>query len=348
MAFLLVDMFVTDPECPIYGNTTIIRECLEEFEERDSQKAWTNFFQMLELVFLFVFAVDIIARFYSYGFSYFRDLLNCLDAVIVFSLLAMQVRTCVSPRSRLHTCCGRPLGRASAALSSCARRPTRGSLARASALQVLLFTAFSKQGASFSFLRIVRLVRLVRLFVVMNKVQKAQRAYKKAKYLKLGSPVERVMELLGDMKHKVQDKLGDDHTDVRARPRHGESVERRCAVASVAAAPPRGRPPAPPRCRPLLAPGVASCPPQPSPSTSPPSSLRAAPVPRRGLTRQPSARRRVGRRARATRRAPTLGACSLCPAVRWRRSSISCISSPPTSYTRSTSVRRAAISSRAR
>jgi len=169
MAFLLVDMFVTDPECPIYGNTTIIRECLEEFEERDSQKAWTNFFQMLELVFLFVFAVDIIARFYSYGFSYFRDLLNCLDAVIVFSLLAMQV---------------------------------------------LLFTAFSKQGASFSFLRIVRLVRLVRLFVVMNKVQKAQRAYKKAKYLKLGSPVERVMELLGDMKHKVQDKLGDDHTDV--------------------------------------------------------------------------------------------------------------------------------------
>ena len=69
---------------------------------------------------------------------------------------------------------------------------------------------------SLSFLRIVRLVRLVRLFVVMNKVQKAQRAYKKAKYLKLGSPVERVMELLGEMKRKIGDdeKEADDVADI--------------------------------------------------------------------------------------------------------------------------------------
>jgi len=79
-------------------------------------------------------------------------------------------------------------------------------------LQILLFTVLSTGGGSFNFLRIVRLVRLVRLFVVMNKVQKAQRAYKKAKYLKLGSPVERVMELLQEMRGRIEDQ--DDVADI--------------------------------------------------------------------------------------------------------------------------------------
>lgn len=79
-------------------------------------------------------------------------------------------------------------------------------------LQIQLVTVLSKSGGSFNFLRIVRLVRLVRLFVVMNKVQKAQRAYKKAKHLKFGSPVERVMELLIDMKGRLED--ADDVSDV--------------------------------------------------------------------------------------------------------------------------------------
>ena len=72
-------------------------------------------------------------------------------------------------------------------------------------LQILVMAVFQSGNSSFSFLRIVRLVRLVRLFVVMNKVEKAQRAYKKAKYMRLGSPVERVMELLGDMKGKFEE-----------------------------------------------------------------------------------------------------------------------------------------------
>ena len=78
---------------------------------------------------------------------------------------------------------------------------------------MLIFTPlFSSGASSFQLLRVVRIFRLVRLFVVMNKVQKAQRAYKKAKYLKLGSPVERVMELLGEMKNRIE---GDESEDVR-------------------------------------------------------------------------------------------------------------------------------------
>ena len=69
-------------------------------------------------------------------------------------------------------------------------------------------------GGSFnlSFLRIVRLVRLVRLFIVMNKIQNARTAYKRTKYLKLGSPIDRVMELLTDMKGRAEDE--DDEADI--------------------------------------------------------------------------------------------------------------------------------------
>jgi len=79
-------------------------------------------------------------------------------------------------------------------------------------LQILLLTVIPVTSGSFNFLRIVRLVRLVRLFVVMNKVQKAQRAYKKAKYLKLGSPVERVMDLLSEMRGRLEEE--DDIADL--------------------------------------------------------------------------------------------------------------------------------------
>jgi len=65
---------------------------------------------------------------------------------------------------------------------------------------------------SLGFLRIVRLIRLVRIFVVMNKVQKARAAYKRTKYLKLGSPVDRVMELLADIKQRLEEQ--EDKADV--------------------------------------------------------------------------------------------------------------------------------------
>ena len=65
--------------------------------------------------------------------------------------------------------------------------------------------------SSFGFMRIVRLIRLVRLFTVMNKLQKARSAYKKAKYLRIGTPVEKVMELLGQMRETSEtDEDGQD------------------------------------------------------------------------------------------------------------------------------------------
>lgn len=160
MFMLLVDLVVTDEPCNVYGNTSLIRECRERHALNETQREWTNFFQILELVFLLIFATEIMMRLYAYGITYFKDVLNCVDALIVFGLLT---------------------------------------------LQILLLTIVPDTSGSFNFLRIVRLIRLVRLFVVMNKVQKAQRAYKKAKYLKLGSPVERVMELLTEMKSRLEE-----------------------------------------------------------------------------------------------------------------------------------------------
>ena len=65
--------------------------------------------------------------------------------------------------------------------------------------------------SNLSFLRVVRLVRLVRLFIVMNKVQNARTAFKRTKYLKLGSPVEKVMDMLSDMKSRTEEEedIGD-------------------------------------------------------------------------------------------------------------------------------------------
>ena len=165
MMMLLVDMVVTDDQgkCNIYGNTSEIRECIRLAHMEQFYLSWTDFFDILELSFLSLFAGEIIVRLYAYGPSYFMDVLNSVDAIIVMSLFVLQI------------------------------------------LVMTMFKSTGGGGNSFSFLRIVRLVRLVRLFVVMNKVQKAQRAYKKAKYLKLGSPVERVMELLSEMKGRLED-----------------------------------------------------------------------------------------------------------------------------------------------
>lgn len=169
MLMLLVDMVVTDDQgrCNIYGNATVIRSCIEAVNKEPFFVSWMQFFDVLELSFLSLFASEILARLYAYGPSYFMNVLNAFDATIV-SLLFI--------------------------------------------LQILVMAVFQSGNSSFSFLRIVRLVRLVRLFVVMNKVEKAQRAYKKAKYMRLGSPVERVMELLGDMKGKLEET--DDAADV--------------------------------------------------------------------------------------------------------------------------------------
>jgi len=161
MLGLLVDMAVTDAGCNIYDNVTVMQDCLQAHSEEAFTISWTETFQWLELGFLVLFTFEISLRLYAYGISYFFDVLNCIDALIVIGLLV---------------------------------------------LQVLLLTIVPVTSGSFNFLRIVRLVRLVRLFVVMNKVQKAQRAYKKAKYLKLGSPVERVMELLSEMKSRLEEE----------------------------------------------------------------------------------------------------------------------------------------------
>jgi hypothetical protein len=162
MALLLVDMMVTDEsaKCGMHGNSTAIRECTDLFAVEPFQVQWTNAFQFIELAFLSLFTVEILLRLYAYGHTYFFDVLNSVDAIIVIGLLIVQIFVLVTVST----------------------------------------------SAGFSFLRIIRLIRLVRLFVVMNKVQKASRAYKKAKYLKLGSPVERVMELLGEMKQRTEDE----------------------------------------------------------------------------------------------------------------------------------------------
>jgi len=72
------------------------------------------------------------------------------------------------------------------------------------ALQIYWIADPTGLATKLAFLSILRMVRLMRLFVVMNKVQKTRQAYKKSRYLKLGPPVERVIELLKDLQTKAE------------------------------------------------------------------------------------------------------------------------------------------------
>ena len=93
MMLLLVDMIVTEDQCNIYGNSSVIRQCLDDFAEEPFQVQWTKAFSYIELAFLITFAVEIVLRLYAYGFGYFLDYLNAIDAIIVISLLIFQVRS---------------------------------------------------------------------------------------------------------------------------------------------------------------------------------------------------------------------------------------------------------------
>ena len=93
MLMLLVDMVVTDDQgrCNIYGPAADIRACLILAKQEPFQIQCHDTFQILELIFLSFFGVEILLRLYAYGFAYLMDVLNLVDAVIVFSLLIVQI-----------------------------------------------------------------------------------------------------------------------------------------------------------------------------------------------------------------------------------------------------------------
>ena len=130
-------------------------------------KPWTNAFKYLDMVFLAVFTVELLIRLFAFGYFYCTSPLNVVDGLVVLISFGLQ----------------------------------------AWVISLGEETIGSEAATASNLLSIARVLRLVRLFVVMNKVQKARAAYKKTKYLKTGSPVERVIDLLGDMKGKVEDDL---------------------------------------------------------------------------------------------------------------------------------------------
>jgi len=78
-------------------------------------------------------------------------------------------------------------------------------------LQIYWISDPSGLGAKPGFLSALRMVRLLRLFVVLNKVQNTRSAYKKTQILKAGPPVERVMQMLNELKdHAETDDMATD------------------------------------------------------------------------------------------------------------------------------------------
>ena len=136
-------------------------------------KPWTNAFKYIDMVFLTLFTVELSIRLFAFGYFYLFAPLNVVDGLVVLVSFGLQ----------------------------------------AWVISLGEETIGSEATTATNLLSIARVLRLVRLFVVMNKVQKARAAYKKTKYLKTGSPVERVIDLLGDMKGKVEDD--EDKVDIQ-------------------------------------------------------------------------------------------------------------------------------------
>ena len=123
MAFLLVDMMITDDGCDVYGNVTNIQICIVQHSQEEFQLAWNDFFKYLELTFLSIFVGDIILRLYAYGIGYFADGLNAVDATIVILLFALQVRARAHAQTdtRRHATRKRAQGRPAGGDAACTR-----------------------------------------------------------------------------------------------------------------------------------------------------------------------------------------------------------------------------------
>eukprot|EP00325_Prymnesiales_sp_UTEX-LB-985_P034274 CAMPEP_0174722044 /NCGR_PEP_ID=MMETSP1094-20130205/37589_1 /TAXON_ID=156173 /ORGANISM="Chrysochromulina brevifilum, Strain UTEX LB 985" /LENGTH=680 /DNA_ID=CAMNT_0015922829 /DNA_START=74 /DNA_END=2116 /DNA_ORIENTATION=+ len=130
---------------------------------------WMRIFWFIDLIFLSFFLLEIGVRVYAWGCNYCRDVLNLIDFLIVAASFAMLWVT-------------------------------------------LEYTLISGESSgldtALALLRVFRIVRIFRLVIILNKFKRTREAAAvlrlKAKYRRQGSPVERVLEVLQNLKRKSE------------------------------------------------------------------------------------------------------------------------------------------------
>ena len=166
--FLFICLDFAVPEIVFSSHNSIFTDEYQEFIQ-----GWTLMFWIVDLVFLTIFIVEITVRVYAWGLSYLRDVLNFVDAVVVFVSFAMLFAT-------MDLTIYGGAGQSNANGADSAR----------------------------AILRVFRIVRIFRIVIILNKIKRsrenAQILRKKAKYKRQGSPVERVLEILQRLRRKAE------------------------------------------------------------------------------------------------------------------------------------------------
>ena len=120
-------------------------------------------FYYVDIVFLSLFLVEICAKLFGLGQKYLLDLINAADFVIIFASITITV--------------------------------------------VLLSNSSiddsSSSSAVYALLPLFKVVRLLRVVLVMTRIQRSRERYRRMKMVGLAAPVEKVFEIISDLRRKV-------------------------------------------------------------------------------------------------------------------------------------------------
>ena len=119
----------------------------------------------MDLCFLAFFTLEIALKLYGFGAAYLRELFNLVDAAIVLGSLAITV----------------------VAIDIGASAAGGGTLLR-----------------SLPILRVVKVVRLLRVVLAMTRLQRSRERYRRTKMCGFGAPVDRVFEMITELRGAVR------------------------------------------------------------------------------------------------------------------------------------------------
>ena len=171
--FLLILLNIVVPEVMFSANDSRVT-----VEWRHFIIVWQRAFWVIDLVLLLFFLIESVVRVYAWGMIYLCDVINIIDFMIIFGSFVML--WIILP----YTMAG---------------------------------GEESSLGTVLTLLRIFRVFRIVRLIVILMKIKKsretAQLMRQKAKFKRLGSPVERVIDILAGLKRKAESTVERDHVN---------------------------------------------------------------------------------------------------------------------------------------
>ena len=138
--------------------------------DTETRRVLKDVFLWADFVFLIFFMVELAVKLYAFGLSYLRDLFNGIDALIVVVSFALALV----------------------------------------AVELELGASSDQLMRAMPVLRVVKVVRLLRVVLMMTRLQRSRERYRRMKMVGLAAPVEKVFEIIGDLRARESTHPEDD------------------------------------------------------------------------------------------------------------------------------------------